>query len=30
LTISLELQDDAGNRVAAMSSATLRNRTLEF
>ncbi len=30
LTLTLELQDDAGNRVAAMTTATLRNRTLEF
>ncbi len=30
LTISLELEDDSGNRVAAMTTATLRNRTLKL
>jgi prepilin-type N-terminal cleavage/methylation domain-containing protein len=30
LTLTLELEDKAGDRVAGMSRTTLRNRTLEF
>lgn len=30
VTLSLELRDAMGNKVAAMTTATLRNRSLEF
>ena len=30
VTLDLELEDNAGNRVAATTRATLRNRTFEF